>query len=89
MKKRDDIRSLVAAALIAYSVFALLSAQRKRADAEALRQSLQLEAEALEAQLEAERARLALPPSDELIERLARERLGLIRQGEIIFCFDG
>ena len=89
MKKRDDIKAIVAAALIVYSVFTVLAAERRLAAADALRSELRLEADALNFKVADLRTRLANPPSDELMERLARERLGLIRQGEIIFYFGG
>ena len=85
MKMRDDLRSIVAAALIAYSAFTALSAQARVRRAAALEAELSERHSALCAEVEALRR---LPPaSDELMERLARERLGLVLPGEIIFYF--
>ena len=89
MKKRDDIRSVVAAALIAYCAFTALGAQHKLREADELRQELALYADGLSAEVAALEAAHACGPTDELVERLARERLGLIKQGEIIFYFTG
>ena len=87
MKKRDELRAIVAAALIAYSVFTALSAQKKLAEALTFRDALQLRADAVEAEVEALRSRADAPPDAAFMEKLARERLGLIRRGELIFYF--
>lgn len=88
MRRRDDIKAAVAAVLIVYSILTALAAQGRVREASALRRELAQREQALSAEAAALKAALARPAEDELIERLARERLGLIRQGEIIFYFD-
>lgn len=87
MRRRDDIMAVLAAALIVYSVLLALSAERRFAEADGLRNELELRAASLREEADALSARLAAPPSDELIEQLAREKLGLVRRGEILFYF--
>ena len=89
MKKRDDIRNIVAAALIVYAAFTALNAQRRLTQADALRRELSLRADVLAGEAAALEASAAQGLTDELVEALARERLGLVRQGEIIFYFTG
>ena len=88
MKKRNDLRSIVAAALIVYSVFTALTARRKLAEAGAYLAELRVYADGLTAEAEAYSLRLSQAPDDAYIERLAREKLALVKQGEIIFRFD-
>ena len=89
MKKRDDIRNIVAAALIVYAALTALGAQHRLREADALRRSLAACADGLNAEVAALEETRAQGLTDELAEKLARERLGLIRQGEIIFYFTG
>ena len=87
MYKRQNLVRIVAVALLVYSLcsFAAVSFRIRQAarEEQVLRQELlllQLRGEELSRQLEE-------GPDDEYLEELARERLGLVKSGEIVFYF--
>lgn len=87
MKSRETLACIVALAMLAYSLAGAAAVRRSLAE-------LQDEALAAEAELSAlieeknELLRqLDCAGSDEEMQRLAREKLGLVLPGERIYCF--
>ncbi len=87
MNTRERILRIVAVALLGYSLWSFASVQLELRRAE--RRSAEIEAELSE--LESENAALcekqAHSRDDDAIESIARERLGLVMPGEIVFYF--
>lgn len=73
---------LIAAMVVVFSVSIALSGHDLRAGAERLA-AVRAEYEAKEAELEALRDRLAYTETDDYIESVARDELGLVMPGEI------
>lgn len=87
MKTKDTLICIVAAALMIYSLCVLLSVERKLAAMTAAAEQAEQELSALEHENQTLRAELEFGMSDERLQQLARERLGLVLPGEKIFYF--
>lgn len=84
---RKTLIRIVAVALLLYSLWSLASVRLRLSDALSREQKLQSELESLEQEAELLHLRLEGGFDDEYLEALARERLGLVKSGEIIFRF--
>ena len=84
---RRTLIRIVAVALLLYSLWSLASARLRLNDALSREQALQSELDGLEQEAELLHRRLEGGFDDEYLEALARERLGLVKSGEIIFRF--
>jgi len=87
MHTRDTLLRIVLISLLAYSLLSFLKVSRDVSEAENFRQHLEQklkEEQSEEARLE---AALSTGCSPEEMERLARERLGMVFPGEKIFYF--
>ena len=87
MKTKDTLICIVAAALMIYSLCVLLSVERKLTAMTAAAEQAEQELSALEHENQTLRAELEFGMSDERLQQLARERLGLVLPGEKIFYF--
>ncbi len=84
---RRTLIRIVAVALLLYSLWSLASVRLRLGQALLGEQALQTELKELEQQGSVLQARLEGGFDDEYLEALARERLGLVKSGEIIFRF--
>lgn len=84
---RRTLIRIVAVALLLYSLWSLASVRLRLSDALSREHKLQSELESLEQEAELLYHRLEGGFDDEYLEALARERLGLVKSGEIIFRF--
>ena len=82
-----EILRLVIAALLAYAFIRYCAVKSSLEEAENARRTLCSEVQALREETAALESALSSPPDDEEIEKLARERLGLVLPDETIFCF--
>ena len=87
MRDRPSLISFVAVALLVYSLCILAAASLKLDSAEKDLAALEEEYALLVSEQETLTARLESGLSDDELERLARERLGLVMPGEKIFYF--
>ncbi len=87
MCDRPSLISFVAVALLVYSLCSLAAASLKLDSAEKDLAALEEEYALLVSEQETLTARLESGLSDDELERLARERLGLVMPGEKIFYF--
>ena len=87
MQIRSSLLRIAAVALLIYALamFSASARETMRAEAELTRMNARLEQTRLENT--ALRAKLKAAESSETIERLARERLGLVLPGERVFYF--
>lgn len=84
-KKRFRIRHLLAGMLVIYIVYVLITQQIAIIQAKAEKARVQAEIEKLVEENQRIQSQLENMQSDEYIERIARERLGLIKPGEYMF----
>ena len=84
--KRSLIR-IVALALLLYSLWSLASVRQELYSARQQELALRQELDILMQENERLLLKLEQGLDDEFLEQLARERLGLVRSGEIIFRF--
>lgn len=75
------------AALLAYGTIRLCAVKSMLEEAEEARRTLRSEVQALREESAALERALDSPPDDREIEKLARDRLGLVMPDETIFCF--
>ncbi len=87
MRDRPSLISFVAVALLVYSMCSLTAASLKLASEEEKLAALTEEYSLLVTERETLSARLESELTDADMERLARERLGLVMPGEKIFYF--
>lgn len=88
-KQRETLIRLVLTALLLYALAHFAAAQLRLSRTEALTTSLEAEYTAVAAENAALRERLNKGESREALEARAREALGLVKPGEIIFYFEG
>ena len=86
-KTVSEILRLVIAALLTYAFIRYCAVKSSLEEAENARRTLCSEVQALREETAAIESALSSPPDDEEIEKLARERLGLVLPDETIFCF--
>lgn len=87
MHNRDIILRIVVLALLLYSLACLGSVQRELSRTQATAEALQAELDVLESQKQELEELLAGVGSDEQMQQLARQRLGMLMPGEKIFYF--
>lgn len=78
---------IVIAALLAYSLIRCHSVMKSYEEANSTRRELRSEVQTLREESLALQQALDTPPDDSEIEKLARERLGLVLPDETIFYF--
>ena len=78
---------IVIAALLAYSMIRFCIVKSKFEEAEIARRTLCSEVQMLREETDALERSLSSGPDEREIEKLARERLGLVMPDETIFCF--
>ncbi len=88
MDAKETLTRIVLLALLLYAAVCLASAGRELTAASAQERALRARLETIEEENLAVSASLAEGWSAEELEELARERLGLVRPGDRIFCFD-
>ena len=76
---------LVIAALMIYALVSLIKMQNRLGEAEAAKNALKLKAQELSAANDTLNFEIAHSTDPETIEEVAREKLGLVLPGEIIF----
>ena len=79
---------LAVAVMFVMLVFAVINVQMKLNDLKKNRQALEEQIEEVKDIIDEVTVRLNAPMDDEYIERVARDELGLRREGEIIFYND-
>lgn len=85
----SEILWIVIAALLAYSMIRFCAASNAYKEAEGARRALCSEVQVLREERDARARALDSGPDDREIEKLARERLGLVMPNETIFYFPG
>lgn len=88
MQMRRTLIRIVAVALLLYSLWSLASVRVSLYHALEQEQNLKRELEVLQQEAGLLESRLEQGFDDDFLEALARERLGLVRSGEIIFRFN-
>ena len=89
MKDRSVIGRIVVLALLLYGLGSLTAVSRELTAAQETVEALRLQRQLLAAEQEQLAQALADREEPETLERLARERLGMVKPGERIFYFDG
>lgn len=79
---------MAVAVMFVMLVFAVINVQMKLNDLKKNRQALEEQIEEVKDIIDEVTVRLNAPVDDEYIERVARDELGLRREGEIIFYND-
>ena len=87
MPYRSPIVRIVALALLVYALASLLTVRRELAGAEETVAAMTRQRELLETERAELEDAMARRDSPEELERLARERLGMVAPGERIYCF--
>lgn len=85
MKRTRSITAIVLAALTAYAILNLISVRSDIADAIAMSEELKNEINIVEANNQRLKQMIAESDSDEARETIARERLGLVKPGDMVF----
>lgn len=85
MKRTRSITAIVLAALTAYAILNLISVRSDIADAIAMSEELKNEINIVEANNLKLKQMIAESDSDEARETIARERLGLVKPGDMVF----
>ncbi len=91
MKRKSNTNFIVrmaVAVMFVMLVFAVINVQMKLNDLKKNRQALEEQIEEVKDIIDEVTVRLNAPVDDEYIERVARDELGLRREGEIIFYND-
>ena len=88
MQNRSVILRIVVLALLLYSLSSIYSQERELAQSGARLLALEQELRELDRQHRTLEARLSGEGREEELRRLARERLGMVMPGEIIFYFE-
>ena len=86
-KSLTRIVAVLIAVLLAYGSVRFCIVRSMLEEAEEARRTLRSEVQALREETAALSCVLESPPDDREIEKLARERLGLVMPDETIFCF--
>jgi cell division protein FtsB len=86
-KAVSKLIGIVIAALLAYAMIRCCAVKSSLEEAEEARRTLCSEVQALREETEALERELRAGPDEHEIEKLARERLGLVMPDETIFCF--
>lgn len=87
MRDRQFISRFVVVVILLYSIFSFARARIELAEMERREKSLAAETAELVREHDELQARLEAETSDEYIEQLARQRLGLVMPGEKVFYF--
>lgn len=87
MNTKERILRIVAVALLAYSLWSFASVQLELRRAEKEYERLEAELASLERENAELTEKTAHSRDDDAIEQIARERLGLVMPGEIVFYF--
>lgn len=85
-RKKNQLAGIAITAILIYGVFSLISASARLKKVESLNEKLESEIAAAQQEKKSITALIENSGSDEQIEALARERLGLVKPGEIIFA---
>ena len=85
MKRTRSITAIVLASLTVYAILNLISVRSDIADAIAISEELRNEINIVEANNRLLKQMIADSESDEAAERIARERLGLVKPGDMVF----
>ena len=88
MQNSRVIVRIVVLALLLYAMSGLLSSQRQLRQTQALCEELRQERGRLEERCRNWEDRLSAVGTPGQMEQLARQRLGMVRPGEIVFYFD-
>lgn len=86
VKKAGIFTKIVVVVLITYAAVTLISLRGQIQGAQLRQVSLQQEIDAVSAENAVMKHDIANSDDPETIENIAREKLGLVRPGEIIFC---
>lgn len=86
-QSRAGLARIVIAALLAYAVLHCCAVGHAYKEAEEARRALRSEVQALRQERDERMRALESEPDDREIEKLARERLGLVMPNETIFSF--
>ena len=87
MREKNVVLRIVVLALLLYAMTGVLARQRELREAEERLLGLEQEQQELERRHRQLEAGLSEEGRQEELRRLARERLGMVMPGEIIFCF--
>ena len=87
MRNNELLARLLAVGLLLYMLVSFGAARLRLSEAQALERELTGRCAQLREENETLQAQLAAAGSDEAIEALARDRLGLVRPGERVFYF--
>ena len=85
-RKKNQLAGIAITAILIYGVFSLISASAHLKKAESINERLESEINAARQEQRSITALIENSGSDEQIEALARERLGLVKPSEIIFA---
>ena len=85
LKKSGIVTKLIILALAAYALIALVQMKSRVEDAEAERDALRAEAQALAVTNASLNYEISHAKDKETVEKVAREKLGLVLPGEIVF----
>lgn len=85
MKKTRWMAAIVLTVLTAYAILNLISVGEAVAEAIKVSEELRNEINIAEANGQRLKQMIAESDSDEAVERIARERLGLVKPGDIVF----
>lgn len=85
MKRTRSITAIVLVSLTVYATLNLIRVRSDIADAIAISEELRNEINIVEANNRLLKQMIADSESDEAAERIARERLGLVKPGDIVF----
>ncbi|GEM_PF-2312865 len=86
-KTTSEIIRIVIAVMLAYALWRFIAVQNTIKEAEAAHRALSAEVQLLREETDALARRVVTPPDKEEIEKLARDRLGLVMPNETIFVF--
>lgn len=85
-RKKNQLAGIAITAILVYGVFSLISASAQLEKVESLNEKLESEINAARQEQKSITVLIENSGSAEQIEALARERLGLVKPGEIIFA---
>lgn len=88
MRDRQTISVIIVVALLVYALFCFSRSEIRLSELEKTETELTAAAEELAARNAELSALLAEETGDEVIEQLARQQLGLVLPGEIVFYFN-
>ena len=86
-KTTSEIIRIVIAVLLVYALASFITVRNTIEEAEAAHRALCSEVQELREETDALERRVVTPPDKEEIEKLARDRLGLVMPNETIFVF--